>query len=505
MPSATPDLSPSVEALDSAQAGGRFIRGSIVRVLTYGVSVLTSIVSAPLVIRHLGPTSYGYFATVTAIVFIVGGFTEGGLNMLGVREFATGRPDRVELLRNLVGLRVTASASVLAIVAIVCAVAGAPQVIVLGVLLSGSGLIVTITGENYGIPLSADLRLTAVSLLGLAQQFALATTYIVLVVIGARTLPLLGSTIVSGIVLLAGTAFLIRGQASVVPAFDLRVWAGLLRQTLPYAMATAVGIIYFREALVLMSILTNAREVGYYGAAFKIVEVLAAIPWTLISGAFPIFSRAAHIEDDARLRYGMQRLVDTALIAGVWMVGSIVLGAAFGIAVVAGHGFDASIPVLRIQGFAVLTSFMASVFGSVLLSLRMFGVLLRANALCLAVTTVVALALIPPLGARGAAIAPTAAEVCLAVAYAWSLGRARPTLRVTWTLVPRVALAAVVAFGIAFALPISSAVSIVVFGALYFAALIVLRAIPMEIVNAVLRREPEPTPPAGADQPPERT
>jgi O-antigen/teichoic acid export membrane protein len=490
LPSDTAEL--QAEALDSPEAGARFIRGSAVRLIAFGASLLTSIVSAPLVIRHLGPVDYGYFATVNAIVFIIGGFTEGGLNTLGIREFASGRQDRARLLRNLIGLRVTATATALVVSAIIAAAIGAPSVIAYGILIAGAGLIVTITGENYGIPLSADLRITAVSILGLAQQIALATCYIVLVIVGARTLPLLASTIVSGSVLLAGTAVLVRGEVSLVPAFDRREWAALIRQTLPYAMATAVGIIYFREALVLSSALTTARQVSYYSAAFRIVEVLTAVPWLLVTAAFPIFSRAAYKDDAARLQYALQRVFDTLLLAGVWVAGSLIVGATFAIAVVAGPKFKPSVGVLQIQSLALVATFMVALFGSMLLSLRAFRPLLWANLLAVGVATALCFALIPDHGARGAAIAPAAAEGCLAIAYWWGLRRARPNLRLSLGVVPRLVLATALSLGIAFALPISSAAALFVFSGLYIGSLWLLRAIPFEIVNAILRRRPPP-------------
>ena len=395
MASSTEATEGETHSLDSADAGARFIRGSLVRLATYGVNLLASLVSAPLVIRHLGPSDYGYFATVTAIVFIIGGFTEGGLNALGVREYSTGRADRDQLLRNLVSLRVTGTAVGVLVSAGIAALLGAHTVIVFGVLVAGFGLIVTITGENYGIPLSADLRVTAVSVLGLAQQLTLTAAYVVLVLAGAGVVPLLAATIALGAVLLAGTAVLVRNQVSVIPAFDRRIWRYLLRETLPYAMATAVGIIYFREALVLMSALSTEHQVSYYSAAFRIVEVLAAIPYVLVAAGFPILTRAAIKEDSARLSYAIQRLFDTGLIGGVWMSASIIVGASFGIRVVAGPGFEPSVPVLQIQGLAVAMSFMVALFSSVLLSLRMYRSLLRANAVAVFVATVLSLLLIP--------------------------------------------------------------------------------------------------------------
>ena len=193
-------------------------------------------------------------------------------------------------------------------------------------------------------------------MLGLAQQLTLTLSYVLLVLAGVGVLPLLASTIASGAVLFAGTAVLVRGRVPIVPAFDRRIWRQLLKETLPYAMATAVGIIYFREALVLMSALSSEHEVSYYSAAFRIVEVLAVIPYVLVASSFPILTRAAIKDDRPRLAYAIQRLFDIGLIGGIWMAASIVVGASFGIRVVAGPGFEPSIPVLQIQGLAIAMS-----------------------------------------------------------------------------------------------------------------------------------------------------
>lgn len=473
--------------LDSAEAGGRLIRGGAVRVLTYGLSLLASLVSAPLVIRHLGPVQYGYFATVTAAIFIVSGITEGGLNALGLREYAAGRSDRGQLLRNLVGLRVTTTAFGIAVAALGATLLGARAVIADGILVAGAGLIVTITAETYLIPLSAQMRVTAVSVLSLAQQLSLAITYVVLVLTNASVLPLLAATLVSGFVLLFASRPLLSAHVSIRPAFDRVRWRAIARQTLPYAAAAAVGIVYFRETLVLCAALLPASEVGFYAAAFRIVEVIAVVPWSLMTAALPILARAAHTDDDDRLGYAQQRLFEVALTAGIGLAGAILTGARFAIPVVAGPGFGPSVTVLQIQGLAVVTSFLVALFGAVLLSRQMFGALLRANAVAVLSATVLGLILIPTVGVDGAAVAPTAAEGILALLYAIALSRERASLRVSLRLAPRVVLAAGVALAASLPLPLPDFVAPMVFLAVYAVGLILLRAIPSEIVGAMRR------------------
>jgi O-antigen/teichoic acid export membrane protein len=493
-----------VHAADAADAGARFIRGGIVRLLGFGLGLVFSLASVPLVTRHLGPSGYGYFGTVTAIVFIIAGFTEAGLTTLAIREYANrDAAGRTALLRNVIGLRISATAAAVLIAAGVAALIGSPSAITIGVLVAGAGLIVTIVAENFTIPLYVGLRLPMVSLLDTLRLGVLAATYVVMVVLGAGVITLLGATIISGSALLALSVLLLRRQVVVRPSFDIETWRHLLKRTLPYAVAAAVGIVYFREALVLIPYLSTSRQAGYYAAAFRIVEVLTTLPWMIVTASFPILVRAAH-NDPARLRYASQRLFEVALLLGSWMALCVLVGAPLAIAVIGGADFKPAVGVLEIQGIATLTSFLAATFGFSLLSLQLYRSLLVSNAVAVFVATVVAVALIPGLGARGAAIAPSAAEGVLAVAYAICLARHDRSLRVSLGIAPKVALAAGAAIGAAYAVTDSSVLRILIATAVYTAIAFALRALPFELWHALRggmsrpRTAPAPTPP---DQP----
>lgn len=492
---ADPEHAPDEQehALDAKHIGHRYIRGSAVRISAYVLSVLMSVGSVPLVTRHLGTAGFGRFATASSLVFIIGGFTEAGLNAYGVREYASGRADKERMLRNLVGLRVSLTGFAVLLVAGVAELIGVQKVLVYGILISGSGLMVTIAGENFGIPINAELRLTTASILSVIQQFILCAGYVVLVVIGAGVLPFLAVTVASGAGLLLSTGLVMKGSVSTLPLFDRKIWKDILLQTLPYAAAAAVGIIYFREALVLTSALANTHpdhQAGLYAAAFRIVEVLTMMPYYLVLAGFPILARAAYKDDRRRLGYALQRFVDVGWLLGAWVVLSVVFGAKFGIAVVGGHKYQDAVSTLQLQGLSVLPSFMVAVYSSVLLSIRDARDLVKANAIAVVVATVVSVALIPSMGAKGAALAAVAAETSLAIAYAVFLHHSRRDMPVSLKILPRVLLAAAVSAGITWALPLTSAESVFVFTPLYFGASFALRTIPFEVINALRGRTP---------------
>jgi polysaccharide biosynthesis protein len=261
------------DVLDTGRAGGIAIRGGALRTGGYFVAMLLSLASVPFMTRHLGPVDYGYYATVSSILFIITGITEAGLTNLGTREYVVLEgADRDRFLRNLVGLRLALTTAGVLFAVLFTAVTGAATLVVQGTLIMGAGVLLTLTQQTYAVPLSAQLRLGWVAGLELLKQATISATIVLLVVVGASLLPFFFATLAAGVVMLGCTLVLLRGEAALVPAFDLARWRKVLADVLPYALAAAVGLFYFRLAIILMSYIASGRETGIYGAAFRIVE-----------------------------------------------------------------------------------------------------------------------------------------------------------------------------------------------------------------------------------------
>jgi O-antigen/teichoic acid export membrane protein len=478
------------DVLDTGRAGGMAIRGSALRLLAYGGALLLSLASVPFMTRHLGVADYGHYVTVSSIIFIIGGITEAGLTNLGVREFTVLAGDRREdFLRNLTGLRFALTAAGVALATLFTFVTGAETVVVQGTLITGIGLLLTLTQQTYAIPLSAHLRLGAVSSLELLKQGLLTGSILAFVALGAGLLPFFAAWVIAGIGVLLATLVLVRKVVPLAPGVSLVVWRTILRDVLPYALAAAVGLIYFRLAVILMSYISSDYETGIYSTAFRVVEAVGVIPWLVISAAFPIVARAAR-DDESRLRYSLQRLFEVSTIAGTVIALAIALGASFAIDVIGGlPEFEDSVPVLRVLGLALVTSFLVATWSFALLSLRAHGALLVSNAAAAVVALAGTLALEPLFDAMGAALATLGAESALAVCYLIALrdrnAALRPELRVLPKVIAAAGLGACAAFLPAHAL-VQTAVGVVVFGVVLSA----LKAVPPELIAALRKRDP---------------
>jgi O-antigen/teichoic acid export membrane protein len=455
------------------------------RVVGYGGGMLLALVSAPLLIRHLHQTGFGQYVTALSIATISAGLTEGGVNTIALREFAslTGSA-RDEAMASMLGIRVLLSViGVIGAVAFAVA-AGYGKTIVIGTAVAAIGLTIQIVQTLVSVPLQGTMRLGRVAVADLVRN-AIATGLIVaLVLVGAGIVPLLGVITPACLAALLLTARLARGLMPLRPSVHFAAYAPLLRETFPFAVAIALSSVYFRVTVVVTSLETTARETGYFSTSFRVVEILIGLPALVIGAGYPIVTRAER-DDPERFGFATRRMFELSVLVGVWLALAIVLGARFATDVLGGPAAAPAAPVLRIQGLAVMGTFVAVACSFPLLSLRRYSALLLANALGLVVTLGVSLSLVPVLQARGAAIATVAAELALAGASIAALVRARPEVRLPLEIIPLALLAAGAGVGIGHLVGLHPVIEVAIGTGVYGLVLAAVGRFPPEIGHAL--------------------
>jgi O-antigen/teichoic acid export membrane protein len=203
-PSAAAASDPSPrDILDTAEAGGRVLRGGALRFVTYVLMVGLSVLSAALLTRHLGVVRFGEYTTVLSLVGVVAAITDAGMSSLGTREFAVREGgDRAAFMGDLLGLRMALTALGLVLVAVFAVAAGYDAALLVGAVLASLATIALVVQHTHTIPLSAALRLGALSALDLVRQALTVIAIVVLVLLGAGVLPLLAVALAVNLVLI---------------------------------------------------------------------------------------------------------------------------------------------------------------------------------------------------------------------------------------------------------------------------------------------------------------
>jgi O-antigen/teichoic acid export membrane protein len=442
------DAGPATEdVLSTGEAGGRVIRGSAWRVGANAAGTVLGVAAAALLARHLGVAESGRYFTVLSLVAIAVYVADVGLNVTGSRELARRERDqRPELIANLLGQRLSVMPLALIVMVLFALAVGYPTSMVLGTALAGAGVFLVALANVVLLRLTVELRNAGLAFVDFLKQAVTLAGFALLVALGASLTPFFAVQIAVGLAVVAMVPVLLGAGALAAPRFDRAEQRELLRSALPVAVALAVGQLYFRLVIVLMSLISNPTQTGYFGLSLRAMETLIYMPILVAGVALPLLTRAAH-EDPVRLRNAVKGLSEGAVIAGVLIVLVTIRAAEPLMVIIGGSAFRAAGAVLRIQVAALLFIALYQIWTAGLLAVGRQRELILTNALALLGVGVFAAILVPSFGAEGGAAASVLGDALLASLIYWRFSRTAGRLMIDPRFLLRVAVAGAVACG----------------------------------------------------------
>jgi O-antigen/teichoic acid export membrane protein len=482
-----PEPNPDEHVLTSPEAGGKAIRGGAIRVTGYGAGLLLTAIASVFLLRYLGVVRFGQYTTVIAIVTVVQSITDAGLGVVGQRIYVhadAGR--RRTLMADLVGMRFVLTPVGILGGVLFALIAGYPNALVTGTLLAGVGVLLAVVASTFAMPLAVELRLGAVTAVDLGRQLVIVAGIIVLVIVGAGLVPFFAMYVVAGLAAVAVALAVVGVEGWVRPRLAWGEWRPVLREAAPVALSVVVNSTYVRALIILCSLLATGEATGLFATSYRVSEILLGVPQLMIGAAFPILVHA-HVADERRLAYALQRMGEAAMLIGVALALLLVVGARPIVQLLGGDEFAAAADTLRIQSVAIAGAFMTQLGTAALIAVERQRALVVVNALALAIVLALGCTLIPLWGANGAAVAASVGEVALAAASFVLLARARPALRPRLDYAPKLALAAGAGL-LCLLLPLPDAAAAAAAVALYGAIAWLTGAVPTELVDALLRR-----------------
>jgi O-antigen/teichoic acid export membrane protein len=472
------------DVLTSAHAGGKVIRGSVWRVGGNAAGFVAGLATATLLLRHLGVTESGRYVTVLSLVAIASSVVDLGLNVSASRELALRAPgERRALMANILAQRLWITPIALLAIVSFAVLAGYPASMQIGAALAGTGLYVVALADALLLPLTVELRNAGLAFVDFLKQAAMLACVALLVALGAQLTPFFAALIVVGLAVVAVTPLLAGPAAFVRPRFDRAQQRTLLHRALPLAAALVLGQVYFRLVILLMSLVSDPRQTGYFGGSLRAMEALVSIPILVAGVALPVLAAAAR-DDRARLRHAIEGLSEGAVIAGMLIVLVTIRAAEPVMRIIGGHAFAPAGAVLRIQVGALLFGALVQIWAVSLVALGRQRELILTNTLGLLGVAAFAVALVGPFGAKGGAAASVLGDALLASLIYWRLRACEVRVVVRIDFLVRVALAAAAA-SVALVLPVPDIAAAALAGAVFLGAGQLIGMVPEEVHDAL--------------------
>jgi O-antigen/teichoic acid export membrane protein len=305
-----PDIIAAEDPLGGDDLAHRVTSGGMVRVVGFALTNLLAALTSIVLLRHLGVDEFGRYGTVMALMTIVNGVTDGGMNIAGTRELALlpAGPGRRALTGVILGIRIVLTVLGVGAAILFALAAGYDDVLVEGTALVGAGMVLLAVGSVLTLPLGVEMRNARLTLYELSKQLVALVATVAFVAGGAGLLALLGVQTIIGAAAMAVVPLIGGVAAFVRPRYDRVEWIRIVRIALPVAIAGVLAVLYLRILVVMGSLILDDRDLGYLVTSARIIEVLSGLPLLVVGVALPVVSVAARDNPD-RLRYIAHRLL----------------------------------------------------------------------------------------------------------------------------------------------------------------------------------------------------
>jgi O-antigen/teichoic acid export membrane protein len=187
---------------------------------------------------------------------------------------------------------------------------------------------------------------------------------------------------------------------------DPRVAVGMFWEMRTFTASSILNAFFSGPEIIILSVLASEREVGYYSATLKLVELWIILPAIFMSNVYPLLARSFHAAD---ARFARLQTTSLRLLLATSLPVSLGLAAAAPqiIQAVYGPGFDPSVDQLRLMAANVALFALLEVFWRVLSARDRHGAVVRSQLISIPVRLGAGFLLISQFGALGAALATT--------------------------------------------------------------------------------------------------
>jgi O-antigen/teichoic acid export membrane protein len=458
------------------------------QVLNIALGIVTTVV----IVRALGATRYGQWATIMAVIDLIATVGNMGLETVAIR-LATQEPEREGAwVGAAASLRLAISLPALAaFVAVLAVVAADHRMLVAGLVLSLLYLASTLSTLRIVFRLHVRNHVTV----------AFTTLNSVLWAGSVIAIAALGGGLVAFAIAFVAITFVVQGALALVALRTIHVrWRGA-RELWPrlFGISIAVGIAatltfaYGRiDQILVYELAPHAAEVGVYAAMYKILDNAGFVPMATMVTLFPIMA-GLFPADPPRLRRMMQIAIDYLTFVALGGLALTIVAAEPIIKLLYGPDFTSGATVLTVLIAAFIPICIGNVAGNMVVAMDLQRRYIWLAALGLVVNLALNLALIPSYGIEAAAWVTLATEVVVV-----SLSTAMVLRKIEMRLsLRRLGLALVAAVAAALAVwglrqaGAGAIVLVLAMAALYPALLVALRALDLEQLKRLIRTRGE--------------
>lgn len=339
---------------------------------TFGkiLALLVGLASVAIMTRALGTEGFGEFTTAITYLQFFGVIVDFGLTLTLIVMISEKGANENNLVGNFFGLRLVSGFLLFGIAPILVLFLpwsqSVKQAVLVGAvayfLMGGATMLVGIFQKHEAMwrPALAEL-INRIVLVSLVAFFAYSQMGVVAMVF---------AMLVANLIWLFLMMYYAKPFVLIRPLFEIKIWKKITSRSWPIAISTIFNLLYLKGDILILSYFRDQTEVGLYGLAYKLIDILTVLPMMFMGLLLPSMVKAWTENNKEIFKKRVSQTFDVFIITII----PIILGAqAVGVDLInfiAGNDYETAGNVLQILVLALIGVFLGGLFGHLVVAIN---------------------------------------------------------------------------------------------------------------------------------------
>lgn len=344
----------------------RIALNTVLQIAARSLGIVFGIIAFGMMTRYLGQSGFGAFTTITSFLLFFGFLADLGLYVVTIQMLSENNSDTQKHFSNLFAYRVVTSSCFIALAPLVALFFPYPDHIKWGIALTASSYWFSSMIQFFTALFQTHIRMEVPSIADILSKIVMIGVLIAVLFYDWGLTGVLWSLILNNAVQCAILFFASRSLLRLSFRFDRDVWKEIIHRSWPIALSIILNIIYLKADTIILSLYKSQADVGLYGAAYRIIEVLIALPFLFIGLTLSSFARSWSQHDMSSFKRYYQKSFDFLVMCALpLIVGAYFLGTR-GMIIISGKGFEQSGDILKILVIAAALVFLSALYGNLI-------------------------------------------------------------------------------------------------------------------------------------------
>ncbi len=355
---------------------------TIIQIISKTISTALGLAAIAYMARYLGQVGFGQYTTIITFISFFAVLADLGLTLVTAQMISHApvqaeslTTDQNKILGNLLGLRLISAIIFLGIAPLVVLFLPYEPVIKLGVaIITFSFLCIALNQIFVGL-FQKHLRMDKVSIAEIIGRVILVFSIFIVIRFNYGLLGIIVATVISSMVNFLLHYIFSLSFARIKLQFDFALWREIMKKSWPLAVTIVFNLIYLKTDTLLLSLIKRPSaigimaEVGLYGAAYKVVNVVITLPFMFAGIILPILTACWVKKDKEGFKNILQKSFDVMAVFAIPLTIGTQFLAKDVMVLVAGHEFTGSGPILQILILAALLIFLGNIFAHAIIAI----------------------------------------------------------------------------------------------------------------------------------------